>query len=148
MTEKDELLFYFLEGLDLLETEIQAYQQEPTLWKVAPGTNNSAGNLCYHLIGNLHHFIGAALGNTGYMRDRKREFEIKDVPQATLIEYIERTRKMLKEVFRSIERLEAAYPEGFRLEPTGSVRYQLLRLLKHFYYHLGQINYHRRILQA
>jgi hypothetical protein len=45
---------------------------------IADGISNSAGNLCLHLIGNLNHFIGATLGNTGYVRNREQEFSSKE----------------------------------------------------------------------
>ncbi len=72
--------------LNKLKMEIGAYQNEENLWKTDKNISNSAGNLCLHLIGNLNHFIGTHLGNTGYVRQRELEFSLKDIPKTELIE--------------------------------------------------------------
>ena len=61
----DALTTLFERDLQRLKTEIELYRIEENLWLVKDGIGNSAGNLCLHLIGNLSHFIGAMLGNTG-----------------------------------------------------------------------------------
>ena len=136
---------YFQQHLEQLKKEINAYEREQDLWIIAPGISNSAGNLCYHLTGNLNHYIGAALGNTGYERDRPLEFSIKDVPRAELVRTIDETSVMIENVLSKVNDLEAEYPEDF-FSPQRSIAHYLFRLITHFNYHLGQINYHRRIL--
>lgn len=147
MAVQDDLIAHFDRGLQQLRQELEAYPDEKLLWMTEGHIANSAGNLCFHLIGNLNHFIGAALGETGYLRDRPREFAITDVPRDTLIKYIEQTRRMIWQALRPIGELTARYPEGFR-EESQTVGSMLFRLLGHLYYHVGQINYHRRLLTA
>ncbi len=68
----NELLSEFFErDIIKLKEEIVLYKDETNLWKVENKISNSAGNLCLHLIGNLNHFIGATVGNTGYVRQRE-----------------------------------------------------------------------------
>ncbi|AZB11784.1 DUF1572 domain-containing protein [Chryseobacterium sp. G0162] len=133
--------------LNKLKTEIEAYQKEENLWKVDKNISNSAGNLCLHLIGNLNHFIGTYLGNTGYVRNRELEFSLKDVPRAELIDKIGATATMIDFVVSQLpeSEMEKEYPLVV-FEDKMTTGYFLIHLLSHLDYHLGQINYHRRLL--
>lgn len=127
--------------------EIGAYQNEENLWKTDKNISNSAGNLCLHLIGNLNHFIGTHLGNTGYVRQRELEFSLKDIPKTELIEKIEATTTMVDSVLNQLPEaeMEKEYPLVV-FEDKMTTGYFLIHLLSHLDYHLGQINYHRRLL--
>lgn len=133
--------------LNKLKTEIEGYQNEENLWKIDGNISNSAGNLSLHLIGNLNHFIGAHLGNTGYVRHRDLEFSLKDVPKAELIKKIEATTTMVDSVLNQLTEndLEKEYPLVV-FEDKMTTAYFLIHLISHLDYHLGQINYHRRLL--
>lgn len=133
--------------LSKLKEEIAAYQSEENLWKIDKNISNSAGNLCLHLIGNLNHFIGTHLGNTGYVRHRELEFSLKDIPRSELIERIEATAAMIDSVLSQLPEaeMEKEYPLVV-FEDRMTNGYFLIHLLSHLDYHLGQINYHRRLL--
>ncbi|MCS4304559.1 DinB family protein [Chryseobacterium sp. BIGb0232] len=133
--------------LHKLKSEIEAYQNEENLWKIDKNISNSAGNLCLHLIGNLNHFIGTQLGNTGYVRHRDLEFSLKDIPRAELIEKIEAMTTMIDSVLSQLPEteMEKEYPLVV-FEDTMTTGYFLIHLITHLDYHLGQINYHRRLL--
>lgn len=137
----------FERDLQRLKTEIDLYRDEDNLWLVKEGISNSAGNLCLHLVGNLSHFIGATLGNTGYVRYREDEFSLKNIPRQDLVMNIENCRLI---VTNTLAKLTAADLEkDFPLEKHGTIvstAHMLLHLLGHLSYHLGQINYHRRLL--
>jgi len=135
--------------LDQLRSEITAYRNEANLWRVQDGITNSAGNLCLHLVGNLNWFIGAQLGNTGYARDRPLEFSTKDVPRAELLAQIDATIAMVSTSLDQVtsEDLTADYPLVVFAEKTTTMFF-LVHLTTHLSYHLGQINYHRRILES
>jgi uncharacterized damage-inducible protein DinB len=137
----------FNRDLNKLKTEIEAYQNEENLWKIDKSIANSAGNLCLHLVGNINHFIGAQLGNTGYIRHRELEFSLKDIPKAELIEKIEATIAMIDTVLPQLpeEDLKKEYPLVV-FESSMTTDYFLIHLVAHLDYHLGQINYHRRLL--
>ena len=147
MTQQEILKKLIVRDLEKLKTEIEAYKSESTIWLVPEGISNSAGNLCLHLVGNLTHFIGAVLGNTGYVRQRDLEFSLKDVPRAELIQKIEETIKVIDTVLDTItnEQLVSEYPVTVfaKGDTTG---YFLTHLATHLDYHLGQVNYHRRLL--
>ena len=96
------LIKLFDRDLQKLRTEIEAYANEELIWKVSGEISNSAGNLCLHLMGNLNHYFGAQLGNTGYIRNRPLEFSDKNVLRTTLIQQIEETRQMLKMVLENL----------------------------------------------
>ncbi len=147
MDLQNNFLSFFDLHLEQLHQEILAYSREENLWKVAPGISNSAGNLCVHLWGNLNHFIGHTLGDTGYVRNRPREFSIKDLPRTQLLQEIAETRQMLAKVLPTLQDMILRYPSE-ELSKQGDIHYILLKLLAHFDYHLGQINYHRRILDV
>jgi len=72
------LQLLFDRDLEKLKTEINAYQNQNTIWLIDKNIANSAGNLTLHLIGNLNTYIGAGLGNTAYRRDRDLEFSAKN----------------------------------------------------------------------
>ncbi|WP_426476600.1 DinB family protein [Chryseobacterium sp. CBSDS_008] len=133
--------------LNKLKAEIEAYQNEENLWKTDKNIANSAGNLVLHLVGNLNHFIGTHLGNSGYVRQRDLEFSLKDIPRAELIEKIEATTAMIDSVFAQLseEDLKKEYPLVV-FERAMTTDYFLIHLVAHLDYHLGQINYHRRLL--
>ena len=92
----DALTGLFERDLQRLKTEIELYRVEENIWLVKEGIGNSAGNLCLHLIGNLSHFIGATLGNTGYVRHREDEFSLKNIPRQDLVTNIENCRLIVK----------------------------------------------------
>ncbi|MBP1166489.1 MULTISPECIES: DinB family protein [unclassified Chryseobacterium] len=137
----------FNRDLNKLKTEIEAYQSEENLWKTDKNIANSAGNLTLHLVGNINHFIGAQLGNTGYIRHRELEFSLKDIPKAELIEKVEATIAMIDSVLPQLseEDLKKEYPLVV-FESSMTTDYFLIHLVAHLDYHLGQINYHRRLL--
>lgn len=137
----------FERDLNKLKTELLAYQDESKLWALAPGISNSAGNLSLHLIGNLNHFIGSVLGNTGYVRNRDAEFALKDIPRATIIANIDNTIEVVKAALTGLTnaQLDEDYPQD-KWNQKNSVSFLLLHLVTHFNYHLGQINYHRRLI--
>jgi hypothetical protein len=145
---KDALLEIFERDLNKLKDEINLYEDESRLWVVREEISNSAGNLCLHLIGNLNHFIGAILGDTGYARDRDREFSLKDVRREALIINIENTKNAVTNTLNGLSNDD--FERDFPVEMFGGIvkiDFMLVHLAAHFNYHLGQINYHRRLIQ-
>jgi hypothetical protein len=145
----ETLISLYKRDLARLKDEINAYRNERALWKTDREIPNSGGNLCLHLIGNLNHFIGAQFANTGYVRQRDLEFSSKDVPRGELVRMIEETIIAVEKGLRAVseEQLKAEYPLLVFAEKT-STEYMLTHLATHLSYHLGQINYHRRLLDS
>lgn len=136
-----------LRDLDKLEKEIALYPDTASLWKVEKSIANPAGNLCLHLCGNLQYYIGAVLGNSGYTRDREKEFSIKNVSAKDLVLQIIATKQTVRETFEKMSPaiLETPYPVDVFGEPM-TIQFFLIHLAGHLNYHLGQVNYHRRLL--
>ena len=133
--------------LQKLKVEIESYQNEESLWKIDKNILNSGGNLCLHLLGNLNTYIGAELGKSGYVRHRDLEFSLKDIPKTELLEKIESLIEIVDSTLANLseEDLKKDYPtEALGYQMT--TEYFLIHLLSHLNYHLGQINYHRRLL--
>ena len=143
----ESLKILFNRDLIKLKTEIESYQNESNIWKIQKGIANSAGNLCLHLIGNLNTYIGAEFGKTGYIRNRALEFSLKDIPRAELIQKIEETIVVVNNALNIIseEELKMEFPL-LVFEKKTSTEFMLIHLTTHLAYHLGQINYHRRLL--
>ena len=137
----------FKRDLEKLKQEIASYRDENNLWVVDKSIANSAGNLCLHLVGNLNTYIGAEMGKTGYVRDRDREFSQKNIPQDELVKMIGDTITVVENGINKLkeEDLEKEYPLLVFKEKT-STGYFLIHLTVHLGYHLGQVNYHRRLL--
>lgn len=143
----DTLILIFERDLAKLKAEVEAYPNEGDLWRVEGEIANSAGNLCLHLAGNLRHFFGTVLGGTEYVRDRDTEFSSKFVPRAKLIEEVDAAAADVKAVLAKItdEDLQKTYPIEVFGHPM-TTEFFIVHLATHLNYHLGQINYHRRIL--
>jgi len=146
----------FLRDLEKLKTEITSYKDEQKIWEVSSDTcpsgrrvKNSSGNLCLHICGNLQHFIGAVLGNSGYVRKRDEEFSKKNIVVEEIVQEIDKTLQVVKKTLNELreEKLDETFPINvFGEEMTTG--FFLTHLTTHLSYHLGQINYHRRLLDT
>lgn len=143
----DSLKKLFDRDLDKLKNEISSYKKETSLWVIKKNISNSAGNLTLHIIGNLNHFIGGVLGENGYVRDRDAEFSKKNVPVSDLLQSIDEVKTTIYNTLEGIseEQLQDNFPFNvFGYEMT--TLFFLIHLHSHLTYHLGQINYHRRLI--
>ena len=139
----------FARDLTKLRLEISLYKTESNIWKVDKMIANSAGNLCLHLVGNLNTYIGKEIGGTGYVRDRDAEFSLKNIPKSELLDKVDKT---LRVVDLSLDKLSPSdlqkqYPVVVLPEAT-TTEFFLIHLATHLTYHLGQVNYHRRLLDV
>lgn len=143
----ESLKILFNRDLNKLKFEIESYEFEKQIWVIDKNISNSAGNLCLHLIGNLNTYIAAEIGKTGYVRNRPLEFSLKDIPKSELISKIESTIDVINKSLDSLTEkdLEQIYPQ-IVFEKEMTTGFFLIHLSAHLAYHLGQINYHRRLL--
>jgi hypothetical protein len=127
--------------------ELELFPDDETVWKTMPGVTNSAGNLAAHIAGNLQHFIGARLGETGYVRNRAFEFSRSAGTRAELIAELRRTIAMLEHVVPALTDavLDAPYPESFTVGVIATDLF-LIHLSTHLAMHVGQMGYMRRML--
>jgi uncharacterized damage-inducible protein DinB len=133
--------------LQALAREVAAYPDEGALWATREGIANSAGTLVLHVTGNIQHFMGAKLGGTSYLRDREREFSARGVSRETLLGEIEAARAAVRVAAERIsdQRQDQDFPDV-----VGGVRVTvgdlLVHVVSHLAYHLGQVDYHRRVV--
>lgn len=128
--------------------EIMLFKDEENVWKTVGSVKNSAGNLALHLTGGLNHFIGATLGKTGYVRNRDLEFAAKGVPRQEIVANIEKLIPVISATLNNLteEQMNAEFPIFFD-KPNVATYYVMTQLSLHLNYHLGQINYIRRVLE-
>lgn len=133
--------------LTKLQHEIAAYSTTEKLWQMQGEIKNPGGSLCLHICGNLQHYIGAVLGKSGYVRHRDNEFGNREISKEKLLREIETTAAIVSKTLTALNpaALEAEYPEDVFNRPM-TTGYFLIHLAGHLNYHLGQINYHRRLL--
>jgi uncharacterized damage-inducible protein DinB len=147
-TLTQDLAALFGRDLGRLSKEIAGFQQEENLWRITGGISNPAGNLCLHLVGNLNTYVGANLGGSGYVRNREAEFSLRDVARTHLLDQVTQVRDTVVQTLEQLtdSQLHRPYPEqvlGYEM----STAFFLMHLLGHLNYHLGQINYLRRVLE-
>ncbi len=146
--ELTHLARVFARDIATAKAEVLKYPDDAALWTMLPGLPNAGGTLALHLAGNLRHFIGAGIGQSGYVRDRDAEFAARD---ATREEIAARLDAAAIEVAAALSKvpadfLEIAPPLTMPGKVTLTVPMALLHLLTHLAYHIGQLDYHRRMV--
>lgn len=136
----------FSRDLARLARQLDAFD-DAQLWQVRPGVANSAGTLMLHLNGNLREFVGRQLGGVPYVRDRAHEFSARDVSRSAMrAELIELTSLIPGVLSRMpATRWDDHFPENVLGEPLTNRQF-VAHLYGHLNYHLGQIDYLRRLL--
>jgi hypothetical protein len=142
-----ELKTIVLRDLATLRQEVERYPDDAALWRALPGIANPGGNLALHLAGNLQFFVGEQVGHSGYVRNRDWEFSARDLPRAKVLQEIDAAAKAVEAALSAADPaiLDQEFPSalgGKRLE----TRLFLMNLVAHLGYHLGQLNYHRRMV--
>ncbi|MEP7117719.1 MAG: DinB family protein [Acidobacteriota bacterium] len=145
-TSSTELADLYRRDLARLTRQLEALD-DTRLWRVVPGVTNSAGTLLLHLNGNLREFIGRQIGGVAYVRDRPREFSATDVPRAELAVDLAGLRDLIPRVIEATtaERWDALFPQNVLGTPQTNRQF-VIHLYGHLGYHLGQIDYLRRVL--
>ena len=141
-----ELAQLYARDLMRLQQELRAFPDTASLWKTLPGVTNPAGSLALHLEGNLREYIGRQIGGIDYTRDRPAEFSARGVELAEILSRIDAVKDMVPRVIGAITpaAFDAMYPEQVMGHPM-TTRLFLVHLLGHLQWHLGQIDYLRRI---
>lgn len=141
------MLKIFSRDLEKLKPEILLLNNESDLWIIAGDVKNSPGNLCLHVCGNLKHFVGSVLGGTDFIREREVEFSAKNITRNKLLENCNETLLIVKSTLEQITEqvLQSNYPINVFNEKM-TTEFFLIHLTTHLNYHLGQINYLRRLL--
>jgi hypothetical protein len=143
----DSLKNVMVRDLDKLQAELKLYKDATSLWRIASDIKNPAGNLTLHLCGNLQHYIGFVLGAIPYLRNRDNEFAAKNIPLKDLLEEIEKAKTAVAQTLPNLtsDQLASEYPADVFGYPVKTLFF-LVHLSAHLSYHLGQVNYHRRLV--
>jgi len=147
MKPQESIRGVLVRELRALQRELDEYGKEGQIWQLPAGISNSAGTLTLHLVGNLQSFVGATLGGSAYVRDRQAEFSRRDVPRTEMIREIEQTIAVVDETMSTLsdEQLSNPFPLAF-----GEIRVStgdfLIHLATHLAFHVGQVDYHRRLV--
>ena len=122
--------------------ELSAPLSNAQFWQKPFPFGNSFGHLVLHLTGNLTYYIGAQIANTGYVRDRPREFNDPNPPSKD--EVLKRLDEAVAMVIRTIENQSpddwsAAY------SAVGTEAHTRLDMITqcaaHMQHHIGQMIY-------
>ena len=133
--------------LQALRREVEAYPDDASIWAVPEGIANSCGTLVLHLVGNLRTYIGLQLGGVAYERDRPREFSARDLPRAELLRDIDATIAAVQAAAPNVSDASLAAQFPLAIGPvTVNTQDFLLHVAVHLGYHLGQVDYHRRLV--
>jgi len=135
-----------LRDLRALRREVEAYPSDESVWATPPGIANSCGTLVLHLVGNLRLYVGSGIGGIDYERDRPREFAARGIPRAELLREIEVTIDTVERAFQRLNEDHLAREFALPIS-AGYLNTQefLLHCAVHLGYHLGQVDYHRRL---
>jgi len=149
MSTTSDLAFLFSRDLAKLGQQIEDFPNDEALWQTLPGVMNSAGNLALHIEGNLREYVGRQLGNAIYNRNRELEFSLKGMSKNEVGARIAELQRSIPAVIQSLspEQLETECPEEVLKVATTTQQF-LIHLYGHLNWHLGQIDYLRRILIA
>jgi len=122
--------------------ELAEALSEDQFWKKPFPFGNSFGHLVLHLTGNLSYYIGAQIANTGYVRDRPREFA--DAAPPSKAEALSRLGEAVATAARAIRRQT---PEDWSTPyaAVGTEASNRLAILlvcdSHMQHHIGQMIY-------
>jgi uncharacterized damage-inducible protein DinB len=115
---------------------------ETQFWTKPFAYGNSFGHLVLHLTGNLNYYIGAQIANTGYVRNRDREFTEANPPSKE--KALERLDEAVVMVIKSVRSyLPADWTKPYSAENTNCTsRIEILiQCAAHMQHHIGQMIY-------
>ena len=116
---------------------------EEQFWRKPFAFGNSFGHLVLHLTGNLSYYIGAEIAETGYIRDRDREFTETDRPakSAVMKRFDEAVAVVLRAIAAQSEQDWSKPYTAAREEDAGNRFNLFLRCATHMHHHVGQMVY-------
>jgi len=121
---------------------------EEQIWHAPFAHGNTVGHLLLHMTGNLNYYIGARVAETGYLRDRNREFTEKErKSKQELLRAFDDAIAMVQETLRKQTGQDWLCSYSAELEPDAKERFSIfLRCAGHAYHHVGQLVYLSREL--
>jgi len=147
MSVSKNLAALFRRDLSRLTQQIEAFPNDGALWQTLPGATNSTGNLALHIEGNLREYVGRQLGKLPYTRERPREFTLNGIGREELRSRIAELVLSIPRIIEDLspEEMATEYPEAVLGTPVSTQQF-LIHLYGHLNWHLGQVDYLRRII--
>ena len=121
---------------------------EEQFWRRPFEHGNSVGHLLLHMTGNLNYYIGARVAETGYVRDRDREFAESALrPKAEVLAAFDQVIALVIDTIQKQSGEDWLKPYSAVREPESTERFAIfLRCAGHAYHHVGQLIYLSREL--
>jgi hypothetical protein len=122
--------------------ELAAALDDAQFWQKPFSFGNSFGHLVLHLTGNLNYYVGAQIANTGYVRDRPREFADASPPsKAETLQQFDAAVAMVQESIRtqSLEDWSSEYSAVGTKVPNRLAIFLVCE--SHMQLHIGQMIY-------
>jgi uncharacterized damage-inducible protein DinB len=121
---------------------------EEQFWQRPFEQGNSVGHLLLHMTGNLNYYIGARVAETGYVRDRDREFTESALrPKAEVLAAFDQVIALVIDTIQKQSAEDWLKPYSAVREPESTERFAIfLRCAGHAYHHVGQLIYLAREL--
>jgi len=132
----------YYEGVRKRVHELVEPMSDEQLWQRPFPFGNSLGHLLLHLTGNLSYYIGSRIADTGYVRDRPREFADPErwPKDKVLADFDEAVSIVLATLAKQGPADWSAPYTADREEPCD--RFTIfLRCAAHAYHHVGQMIY-------
>jgi Protein of unknown function (DUF1572) len=143
----DEFVRYFRHLAARVERAALAVPED-RLWTRPFPFGNSIGHLILHLTGNLNHYIGAIIADTGYVRHRDHEFtDTEEHPRDAVLASFQQAVDM---VVRTLESQDgASFATPVAEQPPIQTRLGIfLVCAAHLNNHIGQMSYLVQALQT
>ena len=122
--------------------ELAGLLTEEQFWTKPFPYGNSFGHLVLHLTGNLNYYIGAQIANTGYVREREREFTESAPPaKEDALKQLDAAVAMVMETIRS--QSSSDWGQAYSAVGTncGNRLDIVIQCAAHMQHHIGQMIY-------
>jgi hypothetical protein len=111
-------------------------------WQKPYPYGNSFGHLVLHLTGNLNYYIGAQIAQTGYVRDRPREFNDPNPPsKEEALSSFDAAVAMVVNTIRSQSPQDWSAPYTATSANAVNRLDMIVQCAAHMQHHIGQIIY-------
>ena len=137
------LLERFESALNKLSSEIQAYPNDWKIWIREGEIQNSAGTLCMYLLSKIHEASTLLMGKS-FAED---QYHAEHATRSNLVEKVVLVKNVMVDLLvqSRYDDLNRDFPVPYRGNVVTASTY-LYFLLTEVYFHIGQINYHRRLI--
>ena len=122
--------------------ELAAPLSDTQFWNKPFPFGNSFGHLVLHLTGNLNYYIGAQIANTGYLRDRPREFNDPNPPsKEQALNRLDAAVAMVIETIRKQSSTDWVKPYSAVGANASNRLDMVMQCAAHMQHHIGQMIY-------